>query len=56
LLLLQQISSKLPALVVVLVDPLESDGIGLSERPAPPVSPVLSGRDQALPNSLIEDA
>ena len=32
-----------------LVDPPENDGIGLSQLPHPPVSPVLSGRDQALP-------
>jgi hypothetical protein len=35
--------------------PRESDGIGLAERPHPPVPPVLSGRDQAFTKFLIEN-
>jgi len=54
LLLLQQISSKTAPLVAVFVDPLEIDESALPNRSHPPVPPVLSGRDQASPNSLIE--
>jgi hypothetical protein len=35
LLLLQQISSKSPAIVAVIVNPPESGGTGLAERPHP---------------------
>jgi hypothetical protein len=54
LLLLQQISSEPPASVAVFVDPSERSGIGLPNARIPPVSPVLSGRDQAFTNTLIK--
>jgi hypothetical protein len=40
LLLLQQISSKTPALVAIFVGPLKTDGSGLAEAPAPLIPPV----------------
>jgi hypothetical protein len=48
-------AAKSPALVAVFVDPREITGLALPKRHAPPVPPVLSGRDQASPNSLIEN-
>src|SRR5216684_3085076 len=47
-------AAKSPASFAVFVDPLEIDGSALPNRSHPPVPPVLSGRDQASPNSLIE--
>jgi hypothetical protein len=44
-----------PALVAVFVDPLEIDGSASPNRPHYPVPPILSGRDQAPPNFLIEN-
>src|SRR5690348_344475 len=49
LLLLQQNQQQTARIGCSLVDPPESDGIDRPQRPHPPVWPVLSGRDQALP-------
>jgi hypothetical protein len=43
-----------PRWFAVCIDPPKSYGIGVAERPQSPVLPVLSGRDQAFANSLIE--
>jgi hypothetical protein len=56
LLLLQQISSKVARVGCSLRRPARDRRIGLAEPPASPVPPVLSGRDQAPPNSLIEQS
>jgi hypothetical protein len=49
LLLLQQISSKKPALIAVFIDPSESAGSGFLNASILPVSPLLSGPNQAFP-------
>jgi hypothetical protein len=47
-------AAKSPALVAAFINPIDIDGSTLPDRSHTPVPPVLSGRDQASPNSLIE--
>jgi hypothetical protein len=48
-------AAKSPALVAVSVDRQKATGSAFPNARIPPVSPVLSGRDQAFTNSLIEN-